>query len=214
MCGRYDMSETPARLGSRYMVDVGSLAFSPSDDVRPTSSNPVMLLREGRRVVELMRWGLIPYWAKDPKAVANSFNARSEDAYFRPMFRGPFRSRRCVVPASAFYEWTHVPGEQRKMKYRIRRADGDLCALAGLFDVWRGGDQEIRSYTILTTSPNEMMAALHDRMPVILGEEEWDEWLAPGTSIDTLRAMCMPCPSTWLLSELASPAPLNADFRF
>jgi putative SOS response-associated peptidase YedK len=130
------------------------------------------------------------------------------------MFRGPFRFRRCLVPASAFYEWTHIPGERRRMKYRISRADGDLCALAGLFDVWRGGNEEIRSYTILTTAPNEKMSALHDRMPVILGEEEWDEWLSPGTSIDTLRAMCMPCPSAWLLLEPASAAPATLDIPF
>lgn len=213
MCGRYDLSETPARLGSRYRVDVGSLVFSPESDVRPTSRNPVILQRGATRVVELMRWGLIPSWVKDPKALNNCFNARAEDAYIKPMFRGPFNSQRCLVPASAFYEWTHVPGERQKLKYRIRRADGDLCALAGLYDLWRRSDQEIRSYTILTTSPNQMMAALHERMPVILGEEEWDEWLAPGTSVDTLRAMCMPCPSGWLVAE-AADSPANEGFRF
>lgn len=203
MCGRYDLSETPARLGARYRVDVGSLELTPDNDVRPTTVNPVIRERDGNRIVERMRWGLVPWWAKDPKSIANSFNARSESAHERPMFRDPFQKRRCLVPASAFYEWTHVPGERRKMKYRITRADGDLVALAGLWDRWRQGDEEIRSYTILTTEPNAMMAELHDRMPVVLGDEDWDEWLAPDTSIDTVRAMCMPCPSEWLAAVAA-----------
>jgi putative SOS response-associated peptidase YedK len=201
MCGRYDMSETPARLGSRYRIDVGQLDFAPNTDVRPTTLNPVILLRDGKREGELMRWGLVPYWANDPKAITNCFNARSESAYQKPMFRGSFKNKRCLVPASAFYEWTHVPGVPRKVKYRISRSDGDLVALAGLWDYWHREDQEILSYTILTTVPNEMMAELHDRMPAILGEEEWDEWLAPESSIDSLRAMCMSCPSEWLTAE-------------
>lgn len=86
----------------------------------------------------------------------------------------------------------------RKVKYRISRSDGDLVALAGLWDYWHREDEEIRSYTILTTGRNEMIAELHDRMPVILGEEEWDEWLTAESSVDSLRAMCMPCPSEWL----------------
>lgn len=204
MCGRYDMSETPARLGSRYRVDVGSLEFEPDNDIRPTTSNPVILRRDAKRVVEVMRWGLVPSWAKDPKIITNCFNARSENALDKPMFRGPFRRRRCLVPASAFYEWTHVPGERRKMKYRITRSDDDLVALAGVWDCWRRGDEEIRSYAILTTEPNALLAALHYRMPVILGEEEWDEWLAPDTGIDTVRAMCMPCPSDWLTAVPAA----------
>lgn len=204
MCGRYDLSETPARLGSRYRVDVGLLEFRPDDDVRPTTSNPVLLQRDANRVVELMRWGLVPAWAKDPGSVTNCFNARSENAHERPMFREPFRSRRCLVPASAFYEWTHIPGVRRKMKYRITRSDGDLVALGGLWDYWRRGNDEIRSYAILTTEPNALMAELHDRMPVILGEEDWDEWLAPDTAIDTVRAMCMPCPSAWLTAVPAA----------
>ena len=204
MCGRYDLSETPARLGARYRVDVGSLEFAPEADVRPTSVNPVILLRGGRRVVELMRWGLVPSWATEPKHFVGNFNARSEQAPERPMFREPFRRRRCLVPASAFYEWTHVPGQRRKIKYRITRSDGDLVALAGVWDYWRRGDETIRSYTILTTEPNAMMAELHERMPVILGEEEWDEWLSPETAPDTVRAMCMPCPSEWLIAAPAA----------
>ena len=204
MCGRYDMSETPARLGARYNVDVGSLEFAPEADVRPTSINPVILLRGGKRVVELMRWGLVPSWAAEPKRFAGSFNARAEQAPERAMFRQPFRRRRCLVPASAFYEWTHIPGQRRKIKYRITRSDGDLVALAGVWDYWRRGDETMLSYAILTAEPNATMAELHDRMPVILGEEEWDEWLSPETDLDTVRAMCMPCPSEWLAAASAS----------
>lgn len=111
---------------------MGQLDFAPNTNVRPTTLNPVILLRDGNQVSELMRWGLVPYWVNNPKAITNCFNARSGSAYQKPMFRGSFKNKRCLVPASAFYEWTHVPGTPRKVKYRISRSDGDLVALAGL----------------------------------------------------------------------------------
>ena len=114
------------------------------------------------------------------------------------MFRGPFKSKRCLVPATAFFEWQAVPGQKKKQKIRIARADGDLITLAGLYDYWRRGDDVLETFTILTTAPNAMMEPIHNRMPVILGEGDEDEWLDATASVDTARAMCMPCPSEWL----------------
>jgi putative SOS response-associated peptidase YedK len=198
MCGRYELNETPANLGSRYRIEPGNLEFAANGDVRPTTSNPVVLVRDGVRRIELRRWGLVPSWAKDPKAISNPFNAVSETAPDKPFFRAAFRKRRCIVPANAFFEWKVVPGEKRKAKVRIERADGNLLSLAGLYEYWQQGDQSISSYTILTTEPNALMAAIHTRMPVIIGDTEVDEWLAPETTLDSARAMCMPCPSEWL----------------
>ena len=203
MCGRYELNETPARLGSRYRIDPGDLEFAQNADVRPTDANPVILLDRGERIASLRRWGIVPFWAKDPKAISTPFNARSEGAYAKPMFRGPFKSKRCLVPATAFFEWTPIEGQKKKQKMRIARADGDLITLAGLHDYWRRGDAAIESYTILTTSPNVLMETIHNRMPVILAQGDEDEWLDPATSADTARTMCMPCPSEWLLAEPA-----------
>ena len=198
MCGRYELNETPARLGSRYRIEHGSLEFAQNGDVRPTDTNPVILLHEGQRVSSMRRWGIVPFWAKDPKAISTPFNARSEEAHAKPLFRGPFKSRRCLVPATAFFEWTSIEGQKKKQKMRIARADDDLVTLAGLHDYWRRGDEVIESYTILTVSPNALLEPIHNRMPVVLGQSDEDEWLDAATSVDTIRAMCMPCPSEWL----------------
>jgi len=198
MCGRYELNETPARVGSRYRIAPGDLAFAPNADVRPTTSNPVVFVQDGVRRMELRRWGFVPSWAKDPKAISNPFNAVSETAADKPFFRSAFRRRRCIVPANAFFEWKADAGAKRKTKYRIARADGELISLAGLHEYWQHEDLSIASYTILTTQPNELLAAIHTRMPVIIGDAEIDEWLAPETSVDSARAMCMPCPSDWL----------------
>ena len=198
MCGRYELNETPANLGSRYRIEPGDLDFAPNADVCPTTTNPVVLVRDGARRIELRRWGFVPSWAKDPKAISNPFNAASETAPDKPFFRTAFRKRRCIVPANAFFEWKAIPGEKRKAKLRIARADGELVSLGGLYEYWQQGDQSIASYTILTTQPNALMATIHTRMPVIIGDEEIEEWLAPGTSVDSAKAMCMPCPSEWL----------------
>jgi putative SOS response-associated peptidase YedK len=204
MCGRYELNETPARLGSRYRIEPGDLEFAQNADVRPTETNPVILLADGKRIASMRKWGIVPFWAKDPKAISTPFNARSEEAYAKPMFRGPFKSKRCLVPATAFFEWQVVPGQKKKQKIRITRADGDLVTLAGLYDYWHHGDEAIESYTILTTSPNTIMEPIHNRMPVVLGSEDEDAWLDPATSVDSARAMCMPCPSAWLTALATS----------
>ena len=203
MCGRYELNETPARLGSRYRIEPGDLVFEADPDIRPTTVNPVVLLHDGSHRLELMRWGLVPSWLRDPRAVRHPFNAVSETASEKPFFRTAFRKRRCIVPANAFFEWTPIPGEKRKRKMRITRADGELFSLGGLHEYRREGDEVIASYTILTTQPNAIMQPVHDRMPVIVGDAEIEAWLAPETSLDSVRAMCMPCPSEWLDMQVA-----------
>jgi putative SOS response-associated peptidase YedK len=136
-----------------------------------------ILLHDRKRIASMRKWGIVPFWAKDPKAISTPFNARSEEAYAKPMFRGSFKSKWCLVPASAFFEWEPIEGQKKKQKYRIARVDGDLVTLAGLYDRWHHDDEVIESYTILTTGPNTLMESIHSRMPVILGESDEDEWL-------------------------------------
>jgi putative SOS response-associated peptidase YedK len=201
MCGRYELNETPARLGSRYHVEPGDIEFAASADVAPTTVNPVILARDGLRRLSLRRWGLVPSWVSDPQVVRHPFNAASETAADKPFFRTALRKWRCVVPVNAFFEWTPVAGAKRKRKIRIARTDGQIMSLAGLYEYWRKGDEMIASYTILTTQPNAIMEPIHDRMPVIIADDEVDAWLDADTSPATVRALCMPCPSEWLATD-------------
>lgn len=134
---------------------------------------------DGVRRAHLVRWGLIPAWSKDAKTQSLLFNARAETAAEKPSFRTAMRHRRCLVPASGFYEWRRMG--TTKMPYYIRPRDGSTMAFAGLTETWMGSDgSEIDTGAILTTSANRLMAALHDRMPVILDPKDWDEWLDCG----------------------------------
>jgi putative SOS response-associated peptidase YedK len=140
---------------------------------------PVIRLEEGERALELMRWGLVPFWAEDLKIGTKLLNARSETALEKPAFREAMRRRRCLVPASGFYEWTTIDG--KKQPFHIVRRDGRPLAFAGLWEQWRGPDGPLRSYTILTTGPNEIMEPIHNRMPVILDGEVAARWLDVST---------------------------------
>lgn len=181
MCGRYQLNATPLQIASRFgVLDVP--AFAPNDDLRPTNRAPVIRLdRDGARQCELMRWGLIPSWAKDIKIGSRCFNARAETVARLPSFRTAYNRRRCIVPASAFFEWPTVAG--RKHKVRIARRDGEMLAMAGLWEYWRerGQPEEegIVSYTIITTTPNADVAPYHNRMPVVLSPQNFDWWLDP-----------------------------------
>jgi len=130
------------------------------------------------REASLMQWGLVPSWSKDAKLAYSTFNARAEGIQHKASFKGPLRSQRVIIPASAFFEWSGKKGH--KTKYRIARRDAALLGFAGLYDTWVSPeDDELKSCTIITTAPNKEMAAIHDRMPVILLEEDLDAWLNP-----------------------------------
>ncbi len=159
--------------------------FPPRYNIAPTQ--PVLIARNdvrGERELQLVRWGLIPSWAKDPNAFsAPLLQARAETAAEKPAFRGPMRHRRCLVPTTGFYEWSGKRGA--KQPHLIRLKDRELFALAGLWEAWLGADgSEIETMAILTTEPNAEMAALHDRMPVIIEPQDFDRWLncRPGTA--------------------------------
>jgi putative SOS response-associated peptidase YedK len=151
-----------------------------------------------------MRWGLIPHWAKEAKVGARMINARAETLTERASFRPLLRTRRCLVPASGFYEWHPTT----KVPHYVHPKDADVFAFAGLHDVWRDPEgEEIASYTIITTTPNALLAPIHDRMPVILRPADQDAWLDPDeTEPEPLLALLKPYPARAMVAYPVSRA--------
>jgi putative SOS response-associated peptidase YedK len=172
--------------------------FVPNWNVAPTDNLPIVRYnpKAGHRTLDLMRWGLVPYWAKDIKIGFSTINAMAETVDTKPVFREAFKQRRCLVPIEAFYEWKKV-GPKEKQPYAIALADRGLMALAGLWETWRSPAQEtVRSFTIITTTPNALCAEIHNRMPVFLPPENWPKWLGEDAIDDAmLRRMIGPYPS-------------------
>jgi putative SOS response-associated peptidase YedK len=178
MCGRF-ATQLPPELIARLFRTAGPLPSSaPNWNLAPT--DPAMLVRTdadaGQRVLEVLRWGLVPFFTKDLKKAARPINARAESVATNGMFKAAFARRRCLIPADAFYEWKTTP--EGKQPFAAARADGAPLALAGIWESWRDPSGEIlRSFAILTTRANADTAVLHDRMPVIIEEEDWRTWL-------------------------------------
>lgn len=194
VCGRYTLTVSASVLAEVFAVDVPELR--PRYNVAPTQMMGVVRLDgDGRRAWREGRWGLIPSWAKDPAIGNRMINARAETAADKPSFRAALRRRRCLVPADGFYEWRRTP--DGKVPHLIRFGDGRPCGFAGLWERWRNpAGSLVDSYTILTTRPNELVADLHDRMPVILPPEVHDEWLAAAElERDRLDALLAPHPA-------------------
>jgi putative SOS response-associated peptidase YedK len=192
MCGRYVLTNAKP-LADAFKVEPPS--FTPSWNISPTQSAPV--LRATLPVDENdttpagfamtnMRWGLVPSWSKGPNHGPTLFNARSEGAAEKPAYREAFAERRCLIPADGFYEWQSIPGSKDKQPYYIKLAKGPLV-FAGLWETWtsRRDGSVLHSFCILTTEPNDLIADLHSRMPVILPRVDWDTWLL-GTIDDAL----------------------------
>jgi putative SOS response-associated peptidase YedK len=178
MCGRYAAFLPAEAIVALFRTSGAVPNWAPTWNMAPTRDAPVVRLHpESReRRLDLLRWGLLPSWAKDAKSVRQPINARSETLATSPMFRDAFARRRCLVPADAFYEWQAANGA--KLPWAIARADGQPMVFAGLWEGWRGSDGTvIRSFTIVTTSANEALRPLHERMPVVLEPSDWPLWL-------------------------------------
>jgi putative SOS response-associated peptidase YedK len=180
MCGRYDLSDNPAAIKAKFKV-AAVPDFIANPDLRPTDTAPVVrrAYRSIEREVVLLRWGLVPPWAKDLKFGTRCINARAESLDSAAAFRKAYHKRRCLVPVNAFYEWSGEAG--RKLKWRVGVKDEPLFALAGLWEWWKdpATDRGVETYTIVTTDANKVLAPLHDRMPVIIGERDYERWLDP-----------------------------------
>jgi putative SOS response-associated peptidase YedK len=182
MCGRYTLTSPGEVIAELFeLVDVPEVL--PHYNLAPTQEAAVVRVAApgAPRRLDYLRWGLIPYWATDPAIGNRMINARAESVADKPAYRDSFRRRRCLVPADGFYEWKRQ-GKARQ-PYLIRRRDRRPFAFAGLWSSWRGRDADRReTFTIVTTTPNELLAQLHDRMPVILDYRDFAAWLDPGRS--------------------------------
>lgn len=183
MCGRYSQTLSAAELARRFSADAPrELELKPRWNLAPSQQAPVIFDDAGSRRLSMMRWGLVPSWAKDEKIGYKMINARAETAAEKPSFRKAFRTMRCLVPACSFFEWKADAATKAKLPVRIHRRDGAPFAMAGLWERWKAPDgRELLSFTILTTAANAAIAPLHDRMPVILEPEDEGRWLAQAT---------------------------------
>ena len=179
--------------------------IAPSQDILAMRTAP----ETGRSEWVLLRWGLVLFWSKEPGGKRPLINAQAEGIAAKPSFRGPVRNRRCIVPASGFYEWRRQG--TGKQPYFVRPAEDEVFALAGIWDHWEGKQGEvIESVAIITTSANELMQPIHDRMPVILEEEDVAEWIAPETKLEKALAMLKPCSSARMVVYPVSSLVNNA----
>lgn len=178
MCGRYAVFRSVDEISRLFATVNPAPNVAPTWNMAPTRLAPVVRLhpQSGERHLDLLRWGLVPHWVRDPKATRQPINARSETAATAPMFRDALARRRCLVPIDAFYEWQATGGA--KIPHAVARADGAPMALAGLWKGWRGPDGEVlRTFTVLTTAANAVLRALHERMPVVVESPDWPLWL-------------------------------------
>ncbi len=212
MCGRFVSIAPPDEVARYFDAEPPpDLALGPRYNVAPTDDVYVVLTDGGVRRVAPHHWGLVPFWAKSPAVGNKMINARSEGLADKGAFKRAFARRRCIVPADGFYEWQPVPGQKAKQPYFIHGADGDLLGFAGLWEEWgppgSHRSERLRSTTILTTTANETMEPVHDRMPVILGRSDWAAWLDPtATDLDTLGRLLVPAPPQLLTMHPVSSA--------
>ena len=193
MCGRFTLTLDEAELVERFDLTASDAAHTPRFNIAPTQAAPVVLSESPDRL-SVAQWGLIPSWAKDPTIGARMINARAETVQEKPSFRTAFKRRRCLVPADGFYEWSKAAAA--KVPLYIRLKTGEPFALAGLWEVWRPPEGDpIRTFTILTTDPNELLATIHNRMPVILSRENERAWLDNTAGPVELMAMLQAYPS-------------------
>ncbi|MCA9249939.1 MAG: SOS response-associated peptidase [Phycisphaerae bacterium] len=213
MCGRYTLATFEDQLAEEFEL-LKAEVIDQRYNIAPTQAAPVVRAlaaddafagdgdRVGgnRRQLDLLRWGLVPSWAKDISIGNRMINARCEGIESKPSFRTPIRRKRCLVPCTGYYEWKKVeggtPSKPKKQPYYIRRRDERVFALAGLWDRWGDPNGDVvETYSILTTSPNDLMKPLHHRMPVIVGADDYDLWLDPKVQdIEPLRRLFEPYP--------------------
>lgn len=210
MCGRYVSSSPPDQLAAYFgAVEGESLPEAANFNVAPTTDVPVVLVSEGVRRVEAFHWGLVPFWAKDIKIGNRMINARAEGIATKNSYRVAFRKRRCLIPADGFYEWVKIEGEKKKQPVFITRPDGEPFAFAGLWETWRSDDHSLplQSCTIITGAPNDKMAEINHRMPVMMPPGVWEQWLDPGVDdTDVLESLLIAAPS-----ELITYTPVTTD---
>jgi len=211
MCGRFARKSTQEVLADWFGVELEDMPwFAPSYNVAPQSIQPVVRLNRdtGHREFAQMRWGLVPFWAKDPKMGYTTINARAEELASKPAYREALKKRRCLIPADAFYEWQRID-KKTKHPFAFALKSGKPYAMAGLWERWQSKEatnpETLETFTILTTDPNELMEPVHNRMPVILEPRDYDRWLDPSDPtrppIDLLRPFPAGEMQAWPVSD-------------
>lgn len=209
MCGRYALDGNPETIGKRFGLQVTVRQITPHFNVAPGMMMPVIKL-EKEPVAVLAKWGLIPFWATDPKIGYKMINARAESLIEKPSFKNPFISQRCLVPASGFYEWRLI--DKEKVPYFIRLKKSGLFAFAGLYDIWKDVEgKQLLTFTIITTTPNKLLEPIHNRMPAIIPAESEKDWLNPDNTVDELNRILKPYLEEDLTVYPVSPLVNNPD---
>ena len=194
MCGRYNLI-TDAQAFVDFFALSNTLPMPPRYNIAPSQNIPVVRLVENRREAGLLHWGLIPHWAKDRKMAYRMINARAETVADKPAYRSAFQRRRCLIPATGFFEWRPIGGGKRP--YNITLREGGLMAFDGLWESWAGlAGERIESCTIIVTEANAAVRPIHDRMPVILAPALHETWLDPAVrDAETLQSLLRPYPA-------------------
>ncbi len=216
MCGRYTQTSKLDALVERFELELTAEAegLQPGYNIAPQQGAAVVP-QDSRRRITFMQWGLVPSWARDPTIGSRMINARGETLTEKPAFRGLVRSKRCLVPADGFYEWKRTGGKGPKQPLRFVRKDRRLFGFAGLWDCRHDGDGgELISFTIITTEPNELVKPVHNRMPVILREEDESAWLDPAVgNAEALAGMIGPYPAGDMECYPVSPRMNRPDWN-
>lgn len=196
MCGRFTATFGIRELKIRWNIQ-GDFSFAPRYNIAPSQSVPVVVKGDAGNEAKLMKWGLVPSWARDPAIGNRMINARAETLLAKPAFKGLVAERRCLIPADGFYEWRREG--KRKVPVWIHLRDGEPFAFAGLWDIWRGGDsgKAIHTFTIITTEPNSLLRQIHNRMPAICDRDKGEQWLQGprGVTATSLAEALRPWPA-------------------
>lgn len=196
MCGRFTLTADPSDLKEEFQNFEFPTQFAPRFNIAP--SQPILAIpNDGKNKADFFVWGLIPSWAKEPDIGNRLINARGETLAEKPSFRGSYKYKRCLILADGFYEWKAEPGTKTKTPYFIHMKDRKPFAFAGLWDEWNGSDGSlVKSCTIVTTDPNELMTSIHNRMPLILKPADYAQWLdtSPRTP-ESLQPLIRPFPA-------------------
>jgi putative SOS response-associated peptidase YedK len=211
MCGRFAFSPFRKIIEERFDVEVSSDLFNPRYNCAPSQNLAVITNAEPSKL-SYLKWGLVPFWAKDPKIGYSLINAKAETLNEKPSFKNSFRRKRCLVPACSFYEWK--PEGKNKIPYRIFLKNEPLFAMAGLWDSWKSENEMIiNSFSIITTEANDFMLNIHSRMPVILPKESEKKWLEDdniGFLTSLLKPIASECMDAYQVSARIN-SPVNDD---
>ncbi|MFO0847292.1 MAG: SOS response-associated peptidase [Gemmataceae bacterium] len=210
MCGRFTLTARPERVARTFALSGRLPDLAPRYNIAPTQDVPVVARRgDGTRGLALLKWGFVPSWANGPTDGVRPINARA-DSLDKPLFRAAFRTQRCLIAADGFYEW--ATAGKRKVAHHFRLADGEPFGIAGLWSHWTDGAAKLTTCCLITTTPNELVSTVHDRMPAVLPADVWDRWLDPATPVAGLSGLLRPYPADGMVSAAVGPAVNRAGY--